>query len=174
MKKYKPIDVELLKSTYRYENGELIDIRETVINKRWGVIVNPFYGKPSGSVEACGYVVCWLGGERFKRHRLIWALHHGDPGSLEVDHKDRVRGHDVIDNLRACGSIFNGKNLSLSSRNTSGFKGVSRDGKRWKASIMIDGKLINLGRYNSPEKAHEAYKKASDKLHGEYGYAGNN
>ena len=49
--------------------------------------------------------------------------------------------------------------------NKCGFRGVYYDGKRsgknkWRARITIDGKRIHLGRYPTPEKAHEAYVEA--------------
>ena len=170
MKRYRPIDEKLLAETYRYEDGHLIDIRERVPGKGAdGKRVNPAYNQRVGSVEESGYLVVFLGGHRYKAHRLIWALHHGDPGDLEVDHKDRIRLNNLIDNLRAIPPALNGRNLTLSSRNSTGYKGVSRDGKRFKASICLNGRLYNLGRYSTAEAAAEAYAAASGKLHGEYG-----
>lgn len=173
MKKNRPIDVTLLTETYRYHDGNLIDIPERVRGKGpGGYRSNPAFNQVVGSIEETGYVVAFLGGYRFKAHRLIWALHYGDPGPLEVDHKDRVRTNNWIDNLRAIPPALNGRNLSLSSRSSTGYKGVSRDGKRFKASICLNGRLYNLGRYATPEAAAEAYAKASKKLHGEYGCNG--
>lgn len=171
MKEAKPINMELLRETYRYDRGWLVDIRPTILHSRTRKpCPNPKYNHRVGSKEQSGYIVVFLGGSRFKAHRLIWALRYGDPGPRwEIDHRDGVRDRNVYANLRRVPSRLNARNNLLSSRNSTGFKGVSRDGKRYKATICVNRKLINLGRYNTPEAAAEAYKKASIKLHGEYG-----
>ena len=46
---------------------------------------------------------------------------------------------------------------------SSGFRGVTktRSRKRWMARITIDSKFTTLGYFDTPEEAHEAYKKAA-------------
>lgn len=41
-------------------------------------------------------------------------------------------------------------------------KGVRFDRNKWQASIKINGKQINLGRYNTEQQAKEARQKAVD------------
>lgn len=173
-KKYNAINVERLKQVYSYKDGSLIDQRENVPGKgKGGMRRNPNYLKGVGGKSGHhGYLIAFLDGKRFLVHRLIWAIHHGDPGPLEVDHKDRIRTNNWIDNLRALPPALNGRNLSLSSRSSTGYKGVSREGNRFKASICLNGRLYNLGRYATPEAAAEEYAKASKQLHGEYGCNG--
>lgn len=66
-----------------------------------------------------------------------------------VDHIN----HDIYDNrksnLRVVNKSENMMNSNISTRNTSGVKGVSYDKSRnmWKAYIQADGKFYNLGRY---------------------------
>ena len=49
------------------------------------------------------------------------------------------------------------------SNSFSGYRGVSktRNGKRWMARITIDSKFTTLGYFDTPEEAHEAYKKSA-------------
>jgi hypothetical protein len=49
----------------------------------------------------------------------------------------------------------------ISSRNTSGFTGVSKDKKRFMARIRIDGKQIHLGTFDSPKEAALAFDRAA-------------
>jgi hypothetical protein len=58
--------------------------------------------------------------------------------------------------------------------NTSGFKGVSwyaRTGK-WNAQVCHQRKYYNLGYFDTPEEAHEAYKVKALELFGEFAYDG--
>ena len=61
-----------------------------------------------------------------------------------------------------------GTDKNKSSRSASGFKGVFPVKDKWEARIMINRKLIYLGRYGTPEEASEAYCKAALEPHGEF------
>lgn len=47
---------------------------------------------------------------------------------------------------------------------TSGYKGVHKHGKKWRAQIKFNRKLIRLGSYPTPEKAAKAYDQAARAL----------
>lgn len=86
---------------------------------------------------------------------------------------DHING-DTLDNrrqnLRAVSHGENIRNQKKRCNNTSGYKGVSwhkRD-HVWQANIFFDGNAIYLGSFNSAEEAHEAYKTAAIKYHGEF------
>jgi hypothetical protein len=116
------------------------------------------------------YAMRKAGGKTVKLHRLLM----GNPVGFEVDHKDgdglnnRRRGE--LGNIRIATIAQNRKNQRLSIRNTSGFKGVlwRKDRSKWLARIMADGKSVHLGLFADPKDAHEAYKKASARLHGAF------
>ncbi len=72
-----------------------------------------------------------------------------------VDHIDNDRQNNKLINLRYATSSQNQQNASISSKNTSGTKGVSwnkRDMK-WTARITINGKQINLGSFLNKDDA---------------------
>lgn len=54
--------------------------------------------------------------------------------------------------------------------NNSGFRGVyfDKEGKNWRASIRVNGKRINLGRFSTAELANAAYLEAASKYRGEF------
>ncbi len=100
------------------------------------------------------------------------ALMSPSPG-LEVDH----RSGDGLDcrrsNMRLATHAQNGCNQRLSNANSSGYKGVcwaERSGK-WRARIIVGGKEIYLGLFDTTEAAHAAYTAASARLHGKFGRA---
>jgi hypothetical protein len=116
------------------------------------------YKKPDGR-HSC-YAV--------KLHRFVMGCTYKD-GKV-VDHIDGNTLNCQKSNLRLCTNTENVRNQKLHKNNKSGYKGVSRckDAKKWQAYICINRKTINLGSFNCPEDAHEAYKEAALKYHGEY------
>lgn len=101
-----------------------------------------------------------------RMHRVITNC----PDGYEVDH---INGNTLDNrrcNLRICIKRDNQKNKKIYKNNTSGYKGVSwsKANKKWIASIKINGCQKYLGLYSTPEKAHEAYKAAALKYHGEF------
>lgn len=100
--------------------------------------------------------------------RVIWLIHYGKWPTQLVDHKDRNRLNNRIDNLREADYHQNGHNMA--SRNPF-YKGVTFDANRskhWRAQIRIAGRKTNLGRFHSAEDAAAAYQKAAIKYHGEF------
>lgn len=85
----------------------------------------------------------------------------------EVDHIDRNSLNNQRSNLRLATRSQNNANRGVS--NSTGYKGVRRAGQnRWQAVISVNGKLKALGRFSTPEAAHEAYKKAALEMFGEF------
>lgn len=103
-----------------------------------------------------------------RMHRLIVSLERGD--SRLVDHKDGNGLNNQKSNLRICTKAQNQFNMRRNSRNTSGYRGVSRGKKpgTWCARIRSSGKYLYLGSYHSKEDAYVAYCKAAKELRGEY------
>lgn len=111
----------------------------------------------------------YLGGGRTqKRQRKIY-LH----SVIAPDCTDHINGNGLDNrkaNLRPATRSQNGANSRLSSRSTSGYKGVSYDRARgsWKAQIGFRGENRFLGRYPTAEQAAAAYDAAAQELFGAY------
>lgn len=83
-----------------------------------------------------------------------------------IDHKDRNPLNNTKSNLRICDSYSdNNINLSLSSRNTSGYTGVSFIKGKWRARIQFKGAEYTEF-FSSKEKAIECRKKWEKELRG--------
>jgi hypothetical protein len=102
--------------------------------------------------------------KNIKMHRLIMRATSG----MEVDHINGNRLDNRRCNLRICTRSQNHCNVGLSSRNTSGFKGIVFDYKTWNAKITKNGKRIHLGCFKNKEDAARAYDRAAKELFGEF------
>lgn len=133
-----------------------------------------YAGKKAGNLGVCGYVQVRYKGELLYAHRVVWTMHHGDiPDGYEIDHINNKRDDNRIENLRLVTSQQNKFNMSKPRNNTSGYKGVSlyKGTGRYAAHIKVNGKKVHLGYFSTAEIAHEAYKEASLKYHGDHGKA---
>lgn len=99
-----------------------------------------------------------------RMHRFILSAPHG----LMVDHKDRNGLNNTRDNLRFATASQNGHNAGISLRNTSGYKGVYKEDKKWIASITINRKQFIIGRYLTAEDAARAYDAKAKESFGEF------
>ncbi len=108
---------------------------------------------------------------REDRTRTLLPLHTAITGFARTDHRDGDGLNNRRENLREATAAQNSHNQRRGRNNTSGFKGVSHEAQtgRWRASIKLNGVLHRLGRFETPEIAHQAYCKASEAMHGEFG-----
>jgi hypothetical protein len=126
-----------------------------------------FAGKAAGSTSD-GYIQICIDGDLYYAHRLAWVHVHGEWPEHGIDHKNRSRSHNWIDNLRPATQAKNVCNASLSKRNTSGAKGVRPHGKRWVAQIAHNKRRFHLGVFDTKEEASNAYEQAASTLFGEF------
>lgn len=131
-----------------------------------------FVGEIAGSVLQIGYRYINLNTKLKTAHRLAWLYMTGEWPIGQVDHINGNRSDNRWINLRAATQIENSANQGIRSTNTSGAKGVSWDAAkgRWKASITVAGKTINIGRYKTLAEAAAARRKAEDEHHGVFAH----
>lgn len=120
------------------------------------------------SDKKLGYRIVTVDGRRYKEHRLAWFYVHGSWPINDIDHIDGDPSNNRLANLREATHAQNMANRKLSSDNRVGMKGVYRRGHRFGARKNVNGKLVNLGVYDTPEEAHAAYCRAAVKMHGQF------
>ena len=98
-------------------------------------------------------------------HRYILGL---KPGDLQVDHRDGDGLNNTRANLRLATRSENQRNCGKRSKNTSGYKGVSKRRQTWMVQIGLHGKKYHLGAFSSPIDAAFVYDAAALKMHGEF------
>lgn len=147
---------------YDPETGDLI----RRVNK-----ANQTAGVAAGSVNARGHINVQVDGSLYAAHRIVFLWHHGWLPA-EIDHKNRVKTDNRIDNLRPATSSQNKGNIGLLRNNRSGYKGVSFNARsqKWHAQIKINGVQTYLGRSDLPEEAARMYNAAAIKHFGEFAY----
>lgn len=124
-------------------------------------------GSVAGAKDKSGYVIIGIKGRLYKAHRLAWLHFYGEWPSFHLDHINGITSDNRIFNLRQCDDFENMQNQGMSTKNKSGYMGVSFDKERckWQASISVRGKSIGLGRFDCPEDAHRAYLNAKKSMH---------
>lgn len=122
----------------------------------------------AGYTRRDGYRVVFVNGKLYLAHRVAWAVVNGAWPEIGIDHINGDKTDNRWGNLRLATKSQNGMNRPAQSNNTSGYKGVSRNRKRWAASIHEDGLKRHLGTFDTPKEAHAAYCRAAVKLHGDF------
>jgi len=127
-------------------------------------------GGVAGCVHRFGYRLIGINNIKYRAHRLVWLYMTGSWPKEFLDHKNGIRDDNRFCNLREATMSENNRNMSMRSDNNSGFRGVSKikSSNKWQSNIHINSKQIYLGSFNTPQDAHEAYKIAAIKYHGEF------
>jgi hypothetical protein len=156
------ITQQLLLEVFEYREGNLF----WKVDRRG----NKLQGKQANRLKKSnGYQEITLNKKNLYAHRVIFMMIHGR-WPEQIDHIDGNRSNNLIENLREANNAQNNRNTKLRSSNTTGFKGVvyNKINKNYNASITVNYKSIHLGCFDTPEAAHEAYKKAALELHGNF------
>lgn len=125
-------------------------------------------GAPAGVPGRRNYATISIDGVSYRAHKLAIYWYSGIYPFEDVDHKDGDPRNNRLLNLRAAGARINVENRrGASKNNASGLLGVyqCKTTGRWRSSIRARGQVYRLGRFDTPEEAHQAYLEAKRKLH---------
>ena len=127
-------------------------------------------GKEAGTINDDGYrdIGFRIEGKtkHFKAHRLAWLFVNKCFPENHIDHINGDRLDNRIENLRIVTIAQNNQNIREPKKNNKiGVLGVCLDGGRYKAQITIQGKNINIGRFDTIEEAANAYMQEKRKHH---------
>lgn len=150
--------MDLSRISYNPETGEFIWIRPASNRVKAGDV--------AGATMANGYIVITIDGVKVLAHRLAWLVHYGEWPKQCVDHINGDKKDNRIANLRDISHKANSRHQLRPSKNNSlGFLGVCQRYGRYKAEITVNRKHVNLGMFDTPEKASAAYQAAKQRLH---------
>jgi hypothetical protein len=155
MKTDHTIDAETLRELVDYRDGALYwsgdDVRKT--------------SGPIGSrAGRLGRLQVHIGGVARYVHRLIWLHQHGEWPDGQIDHINGNPHDNRIENMRVVTPAQNSSNRR--------HKGISFDKRNyarpWRARIMLDGRSISLGYYDTEAEAMAEYQRAKRVYHQSY------
>lgn len=153
MANYKPLELDLIHA--RYLPCQINGLKNKHPN-------NP---RKAMYLLPIGYYYSYVGERLVTTHRVVWALHNGDPGNFDIDHIDRDKKNNKIGNLRLATRSQNNENMvAQANNNSSGMRGITFDKSRgkWAASLKWNGRYVLSGRYDTLEEAIAARKRAEE------------
>lgn len=135
---------------FRYEDGELF----------W--VVGQREGRRAGCSRHDGYWVINSYGTVYLRHRIIWQMFNGPvPNGKFVDHINGDRSNDRLENLRLASMAESARNVGKHKDNKSGFKGVSPERNKWRATIWLNNRQMVVGHSHCPADCATMYNFAA-------------
>jgi hypothetical protein len=121
-------------------------------------------GTLAGTLHQFGYVQIRVDGKLYMAHVLAWFYSFECWPKNEIDHVNGRPSDNRLNNLRQATPMQNQGNRPASKNNTSGFKGVWKNGNRWVAEVAH----VRLGSFNTPEEAAAKVAEASKIRYGEF------
>lgn len=124
-------------------------------------------GKSAGSLhKVLGYIEITHKSTRYYAHRLAWFMCYGSCPEF-IDHINGNRADNRIDNLRSVVKQENHYNMKCYSTSRTQVTGVifHKQSSKWRASITVDKKTIELGHFDDFVDAVMA-RKTAEQHHG--------
>lgn len=109
-----------------------------------------------------GYAIASIDRRMVRLHRIVIGA---IPGQI-VDHINRDPLDCRLANLRLCTVKQNSQNRSTVSKY--GYRGIKKSRNSFEGRIRIDGRLLHLGCFPTPEQAARAYDAAARHYFGEF------
>lgn len=139
------MDIAYLKECFEYRDGNLYWLERPSHHfpsqGRANIFNAKYKGKKAGTLHKTGYYQVSLQGKKHKLHRIIWALCNNEMPTKTIDHINRNKADNRIENLRHVTQQENCQNMSA--RNNGKVSGVYLRNQRgfeyWYASIAING-----------------------------------
>ena len=124
---------------------------------------SPRIGKVAGTTIKRGYITVGIDKHIYRAHRLAWVYIYDVWPSIGIDHINGIKTDNRIANLREATTSENMQNQYKSSGK--GLLGTTFDQGKWNSRIVVNGKYIHLGRFQTAEEAYQVYLEAKRKLH---------
>lgn len=128
------------------------------------------YGRGREGFVFTTWISIKVDGFNVRLTHIIWVLHYGEwpPDGYWVDHKDGIKAHNRIGNLRLATPTQNQQNKAGYGSYAKGVTWRNRKEKPFQAKIRVNGDRIHLGSFATEEEAAEAYRQAAKEHHGEF------
>ncbi len=161
-----PGTLELLRAyalqnlNYNPETGLLTWANQTIQNQF-------LIGRTERSINSRGYYLISLQCKSYLVHRIVWLMTYGSWPEF-IDHVNRVRTDNRIENLREATRMQNCRNKGAYKKKSGLLPGVSNHSGKYRARIRVNRRLIVIGNFQTQELAHSAYNDARQKHFAEF------
>jgi hypothetical protein len=165
MSQYKPLPpLERLQELFEVDtNGRLLCKQRPHPHSRFRV------GDEVGTLHPSGYRKIAINGSAYFVHRIIWFLMYGeDPGSMQIDHINRIRDDNRPENLRLATETQNKWNTVCQLNSATGYRGIRKRfwGQSYRWEVSFRRKYV--GTYKTLEEAIEAWEEVVRPHAGEF------
>lgn len=113
-----------------------------------GTIIRTDRKNSNGSLDKYGYLIIKVKGKQFKAHRIAWLLNYGEFPRGEIDHINRIKTDNRIENLRLSNRIEQILNRDVKPNEETGVIGIYKDhvtkGLKKKYSFHFQGKTYRF------------------------------
>jgi hypothetical protein len=134
------------------------------------VFNSKYAGKEAGSFDSTNeYWKVGINAAVLYAHRIIYKMcYEVEPKT--IDHINCNRLDNRLVNLREATPTQNSQNSRSFGNLSTGLKGsfFHKKSGKYQSMIKYNGKQIYLGLFDTPQGAHESYKRAADKYFGEF------
>lgn len=139
------VSQELLKRRFDYHDGDLYYKEHSN---------NDLIGRKAGHSAPNGYRHISIKGQDYDQHRMIFMFHNGIiPHGFHVDHVDRIKANNRIDNLRL---VTPSENCYNTQRSICA-KGYHERNGKFEVALKNRGKKIHIGTFEKREDATNAF-----------------
>jgi len=155
---------EMIREHLLYENGVLY---WTNLKRSYRSVSN---GKEAGCLTPYGYIIVKVNQKLIFAHRIVYFLHNGVWPHAEIDHINKIRTDNRIENLRDCSRTQNSWNRNR--KNSKYGRGISwsKDKNKYRVRVNKNGKVVFERCYDDLEFAQLVASEARKKYYGEFAY----
>lgn len=123
-------------------------------------------GDQAGYKCGTGHIKIKVDGQLYGAQVLAWIYVYGVEPDRDVDHKNTIPYDNRFINLRLATNSGQRQNIQKAhKRSLTKLLGVSVHGKRFRAKLVVDGKILHRSYHETPEQAHAAYLEAKETFH---------
>lgn len=162
-----PLTQERLKELLHYDPETGVFTWRSITSNRVKIGSEAGCLTPPRRGEDTGYRLIRIDGRLYQAHSLAYFYVWGFLPE-QIDHRDKNGHNNAICNLRLCSDSQNRANAKRPVTNTSGIKGVTLVGRKWRARVKSGRKFINLGYFDDRQAAQNAYARGAREAFGEF------
>ena len=132
------------------------ELLETFDYDNKGVLIWKKTGKVAGS-ENHGYLRIRFKGKDYFAHRLIWFYHYGKWPKGQIDHVNRNKLDNRIENLKDVSQFENQKNKWSTKNSITGIPGLTwhKTKEKWEARLYENGRYVYRKYFDLFQEAKE-------------------